>query len=304
MRTLNQNRFKIVNPTHPLLKIAMLALSLYACPAISFADSDLAPLTLENKGNTSPYSVLGLSPGDPYSITQEKLSGHFDKPLADEIVTLSVRNSKGREFRYEYAQRMISPWVTPFVRMGHEPYEEVNLSLATDVLEGRVLGIHRTIVETDNDRPSAEAVFTQVKEAFGVPSYEQLGGFTSHLLYLHGPDGFISDLGALDAQIVAASGQGNLRSSIGVAGGQFDKETPCISTIGQPAIYQFKSTRTHDPLAGCDLVFHVAVQSGSEKTTISFDLVDYALVRLNRDETDRQILEALEQPQTKSKIKL
>lgn len=122
------------------------------------------------------------------------------------------------------------------------------------------------------------AVFAQVKEAFGLPSYERLDGFESHLLYLHSSDGFISNLQDLDAQVVAQSGQGNLRTSISVAGGQFDKETLCITTIGRPAVYQFKSPRTDDPLTGCNLVFHVQVQTAGGKTTIRFDLVDYALV--------------------------
>lgn len=274
------------------------------CPIQAFSDTKLQPLTSKPERKATSFSVLDVSPGDMAFEATETILAHFGQPLVDELVTLNVRSSNGREFRYEYAQRMLSPWVTPVLRLGQEPYEEVTLSLATGVLEGRVLEVQRTIVAVGNDRPSAEAVFAQVKEIFGPPSYEKLDSFESHLIYLHSSDGFISSLQALDAQIVAQSGMGNLRSSTGLAGGQFDNETPCVTAIGQPAIYQFKSPRTDDPLAGCDLVFHVQVQAAGGKTTVRFDLVDYALVRLNRDETDRQILEALEQPQSESKIKL
>ena len=286
------------------MKIVKHIISAALFPCTAFAQEVLPP-TLKNYAPVEPiYSILGVAPGQTSDEAAKAFLAQFDQPLVDELATLNVRSSNGREFRYEYAQRMLSPWVTPVLRMGQEPYEEVTLSLATGVLEGRVLGVQRTIVAVGNDRPFAEAVFAQVKEAFGPPSYERLDSFESHLLYLHSSDGFISNLNNLDTQIVAQSGQGNLRSSTGVAGGQFDTETPCVTTIGQPAIYQFKSPRIDDPLAGCDLVFHVQVQAAGGKTTVRFDLVDFALVRLNRDETDRQILEALEKPQSESKIKL
>jgi len=286
------------------MRIVKHIISAVLLPCTAFAQESLTPTPGKYVPIEPVYSILGVTPGWTADEAREAFLAHLDQPLADEVVALNVRSSNGREFQHEYTQRLLSPWVTPFMRMGQEPYEEVTLSLATGVLEGRLLGVQRAIVQIGNDRPSAEAVFAQVKEIFGPPSYEKLDSFESHLMYLHSSDGFISSLRDLDTQIVAQSGQGNLRSSTGVAGGQFDNETPCVTAIGQPAIYQFKSPRTDDPLAGCDLVFHVQVQAADGKTTVRFELVDYALVRLNRDETDRQILEILEQPQSESKIKL
>ncbi|WP_299152992.1 hypothetical protein [uncultured Tateyamaria sp.] len=284
--------------------IAAMGGLLAVTPMLAFADNTLVPSTSEFMATNTPYAVLDISPGVSLVSAQESIEGYFDQSLAAETVTMNARSANGREFQYEYVQRLVSPWVTPTMRMGNAPYEEIVLPLATDALDRRVLGVHRTVVATENDRPSAEAVFEQVKEAFGPPSYERLDAYESHMLYLHSSDGLISDLVDLDRQTVAASGEGNLRSLIGVSGGQFDVETPCITAIGRPAAYQFKYPRSEDPLAGCDFVFQIEVQSTGQKTTIRFELIDYALVRQNRDETDRQIIEILEQPQSESEIKL
>ncbi|WP_139231481.1 hypothetical protein [Aliiroseovarius crassostreae] len=233
MKTLIQSCCGAMSSARLWPKIFSVVLVFGLCPIEAFAETKLQPLTSKPERKATTFSVLDVSPGDMAFEAIEALLAHFDQQLVDELVTLNVRSSKGREFRYEYAQRMLSPWVTPFMRMGQEPYEEVILSLATGVLEGRVLGVQRTIVAVGNDRPSAETVFAQVKETFGPPSYEKFDSFESHLLYLISSDGFISNLRDLDTQIVAQSGQGNLRSSTGMAGGQFDNETPCVTAIGQ-----------------------------------------------------------------------
>lgn len=143
-------------------------------PVTAIGQDTLAPTSLPIDASIHSYTILDVAPGSDRGDAARALSSHFGQALMDETATLNVRSSNGRSFQYEYAQRLVSPWVTPFVRMGSEPYEEVNVSLATDVLEGRVLGIDRTIVATGSDQPAAEAVFRQVEKAFGAPSLVHL----------------------------------------------------------------------------------------------------------------------------------
>ncbi|MGJ8629024.1 MAG: hypothetical protein ACSHXB_18845 [Sulfitobacter sp.] len=264
-------------------------------PFAAFAQNSLLPTAQSASAIDHPYSVLGVIPGARKDEAAQLLSSHFKRDLADEVVALNVRSRDGRSFQYEYAQRLVSPWVTPFVRMGSEPYEDVNVILATGVLEGRVLGIDRTIVATGSDRPSAEAVFRQIEESFGAPSLVHLDGYKSELIYAYAHGAFIPDLKAADPTPNAA----------GVGSSDYlSNDTPCKTVIGRSPIYQYRSPGGDDWIGDCDLIFRVLVESGGAKTTIRFSLNDYALARVNRDETDRQINEALEQPQPASEIKL
>ncbi len=264
-------------------------------PCTAFAQDGLSPSELPSPAFEHPYSVLGVIPGVNNDEVAQLLRSHFKRGLTDEVVALNVQSRDGRSFQYEYVQRLVSPWATPFVRMGSEPYENVNVSLATGVLEGRVLGIDRTIVATGSDRPSAASVFRQVEEAFGAPSLVHLDEYKSELIYAHADGEFIADLKATDPTAsVAGVGSSDYLSN----------KTPCKTAIGRSPIYKYRSPRGDDWIGDCDLVFRVLVESGGAKTTIRFSLNDYALARVNRNETDRQINGALEQPQPASEIKL
>lgn len=264
-------------------------------PVTAIGQDTLAPTSQPIDASIHSFTILDVAPGSDRGDAARALSSHFGQALLDETTTLNVRSSNGRSFQYEYAQRLVSPWVTPFVRMGSEPYEEVNVSLATGVLEGRVLGIDRTIVATGSDQPAAEAVFRQVEEAFGVPSLVHLDAYKSELIYAYADGAFIADLKAADP----APSNASVESSDYLSDG-----TPCKTAIGRSPIYQYRSSRGDDWIGNCDLVFRVVVEGSSAKTTIRFSLNDYALTRVNRDETDRQINEALQQPQPASEIKL
>jgi hypothetical protein len=278
----------------------MMRLGLYSIctalfPVTVLGQDTLAPMSPPVDATKHSYTILDVAPGSDGGDAAKALSSHFGQNLADDIITLNVTSSNGRSFKYEYVQRLVSPWVTPFVRMGNEPYEDVNVSLATGVLEGRVLGIDRTVVATASDRPSAESVFRQVEEAFGVPSLVHLDAYKSELIYAYADGAFITNLKAADPTPSGAS--------IG-SSEYLSNDTPCKTAIGRSPIYQYRSPRGEGWIGGCDLIFRVLVENGGAKTTIRFSLNDYALARLNRDETDRQINEALEQPQPASEIKL
>lgn len=251
-----------------------------------------------------PHAILGVSPNMDAETAISALSAHFERDLVPETVILSVQSPQGRQFQYEYSQRLTTPWVDQFERMGSESYEEVTVDLATDVLAGRVLALHRTIVMTDDDRPSAEAIFGQLIESYGEPSAMATNSYESELLYAYGKDGFITDLIALEATMhPAVSGQPSAASQSRF-GTYFHDDVPCIGAAGRDGFYEFEMPRREDPLVSCDAALRVRVQTSGPKTMIRFDLLDYRLIRANREETDRQIMEALDEEQAASGLKL
>lgn len=251
-----------------------------------------------------PHAILGVSPNMDAETAISTLSAHFERDLVPETVTLSVQSPQGRQFQYEYSQRLTTPWVDQFVRMGSEGYEEVTVDLATDVLAGRVIALHRTIVMTAEDRPSAEAIFGQLIESYGEPSAMVTSSYESELLYAYGNDGFITDLIALEATmhpVVAGQPSTASQSRFGT---YFHDDVPCIGTAGRDGFYELQMPRREHPLASCNAALRVQVQTSGPKTLIRFDLLDYRLIRANLEETDRQIMEALDEEQAPSRLKL
>lgn len=251
-----------------------------------------------------PHAILGVSPNMDVETATSALSAYFERDLLPETVTLSVQSPQGRQFQYEYSQRLTTPWVDQFVRMGSEGYEEVTVDLATGVLAGRVLALHRTIVMTDDDRPSAEAIFGQLIESYGEPSAMVTNSYESELLFAYGNDGFIEALQALEATMHPVVAGQPSTASLSRFGGYFHDDVPCVGAAQRDGFYEFQMPRREDPLASCDAALRVQVQTSGPKTMIRFDLLDYRLIRANREETDRQIMEALDEEQAPSRLKL
>lgn len=264
----------------------------------------LRALTSPATATVHPHNILGVAPNMDAESALTELSLHFERDLVSEEITLSIQSQQGRQFQYVYSQRLTTPWVDQFVRMGSDDYEEIAVDLATGVLDGRVLAIHRTIAMFGTDRPSAEAVFSQLIESYGEPSAMVTGAYDSELIYAYGTDGFIADLPALEASMHPVVTGQPMTASISRFGSLFHKDVPCISAIGRDAFYEFRTPRREDPLASCAAALRVRVQISGPKTTIRFDLMDYRLIRTNRGETDQQILEALDEEQAPSRMKL
>jgi len=188
--------------------------------------------------------------------------------------------------------------------MGSENYEEIKVDLATDVLDGRVLAVHRTVAMFGTDRPFAESIFGQIIETHDRPSAMVIGTYDSELLYAYGTDGFIPDLFGLEASMHPKVEGQPMTASVSRFGAFFHDDVPCIKATGRDSFYKFQMPRPEDLLASCTAALKVRVQSNGQKTTIHFDLMDYKLIRANRAETDRQILETLDEEQAQSRIKL
>lgn len=287
------------------LLAVFLCSTLLVTTALADDTSDgLQALTSPAAATVHLHTILGVTPNLDAESALAALSLHFERDLVPEEVTLSIQSPQGRQFQYVYSQRLTTPWVNPSVRMGSEDYEEVAVDLATEVLGGRVLAIHRTIAMFGTDRPSAEAVFAQLIESYGQPSAMVTGPYDSELIYAYGTNGLITDLLALEASMHPVVTGQPMTASISRFGSFFHDDVPCINAIGRDAFYEFRMPRPEDPLATCSAALRVRVQSSGPKTTIHFDLMDYRLIRANRAATDEQILEALDEEQAPSRIKL
>lgn len=289
----------------------MRLLTVFLCSTLSVTSAladdtsdDLHALTPPAAATAHPHAILGVSPNMDAESALTALSAHLERDLVPEQVTLSIQSPEGRQFQYVYTQRLTTPWVDPFVRMGSEDYEEITVDLATGVLDGRVLAVHRTIAMFGTDRPSAEAVFARLIESYGQPSAMVTGSYDSELIYAYGTDGFIPDLPALEASMHPVVTGQPMTASISRYAVFFHDDVPCINAIGRDAFYEFRMPRPEDPTASCDAALRVRVQVSGPKTTIHFDLMDYRLIRANRAATDQQILEALDEEQAPSRIKL
>jgi hypothetical protein len=291
--------------------IIMRLLAVFLCSTLLVTDAladdtsdGLRSLTSPATATVHPHTILGVAPNLDAESALAALSIHFERDLVIEEATLNVQSPQGRQFQYVYSQRLTTPWVDQFVRMGGDDYEEITVDLATGVLDGRVLAVHRTIAMFGTDRPSAEAIFGQLIESYGQPSAMITGSYDSELIYAYGKDGFIADLPALEVSMHPVVTGQPMTASISRFGSFFHDDVPCINAIGRDAFYEFRMPRREDPLASCAAALRVRVQISGPKTTIHFDLMDYRLIRANRDETDQQIMEALDDEQAPSRIKL
>ncbi len=281
-----------------------------ACIAISLASTShatdlLTPITSEATTKDHPYSILYLSPGMSVEDAEIALAEHFQREeMHREQVSLNIRSPKGREFKHEYAQRLTTPWIDPFVRMGPDSYEEVTVDLATDVLSNRVLAIHRTLVMVEQDRPAPEAIINQLIDTYGQPSGMERGTYDSELVYAFDANGFIADIKQREEEMHPLIPNMPSTASLSRFGSQFHDDVPCIQAFGRSAFYEFQMPRQDDPDTTCDMAFIVKIRSSAGKTAVDFHLMDFRLIRANRNETDTQILKALEAPQSSSKLKL
>lgn len=281
-----------------------------ACFAISLASAShamdqLTPIASDISTTDHPFSILYLSPGISVEDAEIALAEHFPREeMHREQVSLNIRSPKGREFKHEYAQRLTTPWIDPFVRMGPDSYDEVTVDLATDVLNNRVLAIHRTLVMVEQDRPAPETIINQLIDTYGQPSGKELGTYDSELLYAFDANGFIADIKQREAEMHPIVPNVPSTASLSRFGSQFHDDVPCIQAFGRSALYEFQMPRRKDPNSTCDMAFIVKIRSSGGKTAVDFHLMDFRLIRANRNETDTQILKALEAPQSSSKLKL
>lgn len=257
--------------------ISILISSLVALPA--FAEP-MKPIEVP-VGN-HPYAVLGITTG-MLGTEAEALMAERGITLTPEVMELRASMPSGAMFDLQYDSRLLTQGVSVNTRLSGQPYEEVIIQLDTGVLERRVLSVRRTLVAANEDLPQYPALRQQLVELYGEPSEEksESGGFTLTYAWIEGQK--VESIEALPYQQFEFMGSNGRM--------MMQEAKPCMVGTNDIA---FRGQERTSPIApGCSAKLTVSYGSGAPNSSISFSLTDYDLMRLNQDESMRQINEAL-----------
>ena len=228
----------------------------------AFAD-DLTPLPVPDP-RPYPYMILDLQPGQIATKTVPELEEHLGGSLDPKVIQQVVTSPEGLRFEADITIGYNTAGIGLRTRMGNEPYEQITLRNATPVLEGRIVGIWRTMRKPNAELPDPAALAAQLEELYGSPSWsgtDALGG--RMVSYVWTPSGQLSP----------------------------QEEEPCARLSYQG--YAFDSERRPIAPAECSAVFTASYETEAGQSTIRFSLVDFELARQDLEETDRQILDQI-----------
>ncbi|WP_439525942.1 hypothetical protein [Roseovarius mucosus] len=248
--------------------------------AIAAHAQDSLTETLTPEPRPYPYAILDIKPGAEAMEASSMFGERMMLILVPEQVALRVENGEGRAFALTFDQKVVTQGVGLHTRMGRDPYAEINATLATEAMGGRVLQVRRTFREPNENLPQPAALIAQLEERYGPPSKRD-GNSAS---WAWGEDGFIADLDDQPLrEISTINERGTQRTT---------QYQPCVGYF-DTAEYRFRQHRETPIMPGCTALFTVGVSGGAQLSTVSFSLTDFDLIRQHVAEVDRQILEAL-----------
>ena len=153
--------------TAAIAAVALMALGALA-PAVvppAAAQDALVPTPAPEGPRPYPYAVLGQQPGGLPEPTHEALEAELgaDILLRPEEIVMQLPAPDGRIFEFTFPQYMQTPRPAYAAFGGDdETYDRFGLLLATDALEGRVLGISRTLRAPNAEAPDYAALRAQL----------------------------------------------------------------------------------------------------------------------------------------------
>lgn len=228
----------------------------------AFAD-DLTPLPAPD-ARPYPYKILDIQPGQIAVEIVPQIEEHLGGALTPVIMQQAVTSPEGRQFEADITTGYETMGVSLHTRMGDQPYEEVLLTTATPVLEGRVIKIWRNMRQPNADLPDPAELTAQLEDLYGPPSWV-------------GPD-------SIGARMV---------KYVWTPSGQLvpQQEEPCwgANYLG----YSFDNDRKPVAPPQCSAVFTMSYETEAGQSTVRFSLIDFDLARQDLEETDRQILEQI-----------
>lgn len=247
-----------------------------------------------------PYKLLGLRPGDPVDDLAALFAERSQAVPTQTERRLRIQSPQGKAFdlRYE-ATREIGD-VGMQGRLANTPQDHITAFLTTEAFGKSPLALFRVLKEPTETVPEPAALKAQLEELYGQPSKAEIQGQSMTLIYAWGTDGFIADLEGQPVQTFVEDLGGNRTSErqfrTCAAGGPFNASVE----------YDFKSPRVPEDaiMPDCVATYEITYQGGPEVSTIKFALKDYDLARLHQAEVDRQIMEALSSPTSKSDMDL
>ena len=281
-------------PKAAIAAAALMALGALTPAVVSpaAAQDALVPTPAPEGPRPYPYAVLGQQPGGLPGPTHEALKAELgaDILLRPEEIVMQLPAPDGRIFEFTFPQYLQTPRPV-YAGLGgdDETYDRFGLLLATDALEGRVLGISRNLRAPNTEVPDFAALRAQLVGLYGEPSDERDDGRVRVMIWAWADDGFIEDL----------HGQPERSMQFETATGEIVPVDyrPCVKRNEADLQYGFAYPRKGPAYPGCVATYAVAHTTDMGFSTIDFSVSDFELGRLHREAADAQLIDWLLQGQ-------
>lgn len=269
-----------------------IALSVATSAAVADGEGLFSPIdtTALDLGNRPyPYSVVGIVPGMTPDEARKVIEERTGTELSTDEIVGSV-NSNTRTANYSFVRSLHTPGAMRLTQ-SNGTYEVFSVLLATDALDGAVLSINRRLRQSPDALPAPDALRAQLEDTYGPPSRVDMEGRSMRLTYFWADTGFIEDVSDVE-EVVAEfePSPGDVRDF---------RFQPCL-TPEKDAEYEFKYPRREPFMPGCTARFTVSYRTGPGVAELSFELRDLELMRVNREASDQQILDYLNDTEVES----
>lgn len=245
-----------------------------------FTAIDTSSLNLDDR--PYDYAIVGVVPGMTANEAREIIEEYTDTKLDTDEIAGTV-SANARTANYRYTRSLRTPGATRLTQ-GNGTYEVFEVLLATQALEQTVVSINRRIRKPPESLPEPNALRAQLEETYGTPSRVEIEGPSMRLTYFWTDAGLIEDIEAVEETTIEHE----------VAPGDIKRfrYQPC-RTPERHVEYEFKFPRNRPFMPGCTARFTVAYRTGPGVAELSFELRDFDLIRANREASDQQILDHL-----------
>ncbi|WP_313349152.1 hypothetical protein [Paracoccus sp. (in: a-proteobacteria)] len=273
-------------------QIARIAIFALLPVGSALADGQLTPVDAPAT-RPYPYKIQELQPGMPL----EDITARFAELSADaptrETRSLRVQSPEGAAFEFSFQDFLRIGDIGMQARMANMPQDSTTAFLATEVLGKRPMVIERGIQMPAAEMPELLELKAQIEGLYGPASLTEIDSMSMTLTYAWGEDGFIPDL----------MGQPPMPFEIpdGSMTKIIDNYQPCVfhTYVDSRVQVDFAWPRRKPLMPGCIATYKVTYNVEQDRRRIGFILTDYELGRLHREELDRQILNATENPEVK-----
>ena len=254
-------------------------------PALALAD-ELKEIEYTGKSPYSPVAVLGITPGmtldEAKALMQER-----GMELSTEGVNMRASTVSGKTFDLSAVAKFGTAGVGMNTRMSGAAYEAVTDTVDLGALGGRIISVGRGLRGDNADLPKPDELLAQLTQEYGEPSLVEVdaGG---KMTIIYGWDEAGAKLTALDKSepVTVERKQGSTIES--------RDYVPCVSAGFGVMAVDYSKLNDERPIApGCSARYQVVYESKPGQSSIRFSLTDYDRARKAREETDRQINEAL-----------
>ncbi|RWR04393.1 hypothetical protein [Paenirhodobacter populi] len=255
-------------------------------PALALAD-ELKEVEYTGKPAYSPVAVLGITPGMTLDEAKALMEAR-GMEMSTEKVSMRASTTSGKTFDLSAVAKFDTAGVGLNTRMsGGGAYDEIGGTVDLGVLGGRIISVGRAIRGDNADLPKPDELRAQLTQEYGEPSLVEIdAGGKMTITYGWDEAGMkLSDLDQFEPIMVEREKTASIERR---------EYVPCLSAGFGTMRVEYKTLNSETAIApGCAARYTVVYESKPGQSTIRFSLTDYDRARKAREETDRQINEAL-----------